>query len=202
MTLPAFLPATIQLDAVTISRGAKTLVHEFSLRAGPGEAILLTGKNGAGKTTLLRVMAGLYGADAGLVSVTPEPSQSIAWLGHADGLKPGETPREALRFHIALTGRDTALERLALDAMAMRALADRPVQRLSRGQKRRAALARVIASNRPIWLLDEPAGPLDINGRACLARAVADHRARGGLVIAATHQILDWPNAQTLEMGS
>ena len=200
MTLPDFPLASIGLENVTLSRGGKTLVRALNLSAGPGEAIFLTGRNGAGKTTLLRVIAGLFAPDSGAVSVTPEPAQSMAWLGHADGLKPGETPREAVKFHIALTGGDAALERLALEAMAMRALADRPAQRLSRGQKRRSALARVIASNRPIWLLDEPAGPLDLDGRDCLAKAVADHRSRGGLVIAATHQILDWPDAQTLDI--
>ncbi|WP_417488419.1 ABC transporter ATP-binding protein, partial [Maricaulis sp.] len=72
---------------------------------------------------------------------------------------------------------------------------------LSRGQQRRCGLARIVLANRPLWLLDEPAGPLDGEGRACLAALVATHRARGGLVIAATHQPLDWPDARSLEMG-
>jgi len=202
MTESAFPPASLILEAVTATRGAKTLVRDLSLDLKAGEALLLTGANGAGKTTLLRVMAGLYAPDAGTVTMSPEPHRAAAWLGHADGIKPGESPRESLAFHAALTGADRANTRTALAAMGMDALADRPAQRLSRGQKRRAALARVIASHRPVWLLDEPAGPLDTDGRARLAAAIATHRARGGIVVAATHQNLDWPDARTLEIGA
>ena len=197
-----FPPASLTLDAVTVTRGAKTLVRDLSFGLASGDALFLTGANGAGKTTLLRVLAGLYAPDAGLVAMTPVGHMGAAWLGHADGLKPGETPRESLAFHLALLGAPGIGINPALAAMGMDALADRPAQRLSRGQKRRAALARVIASNRPVWLLDEPAGPLDGDGRARLADAVAAHRARGGIVVAATHQTLDWPGAQTLEIGA
>lgn len=202
MTETAFPPARLTLDAVTVTRGAKTLVRALSLALGPGDAMLLTGANGAGKTTLLRVMAGLYAPDEGTVSMTPQPHRAAAWLGHADGLKPGESARESLAFHLALIGADPSGAKPALAAMKLDALCDRPAQRLSRGQKRRAALARVIASNRPVWLLDEPAGPLDREGRARLAEAVAAHRARGGIAVAATHQTLDWPGAQIQEIGS
>tara|TARA_R110002072_G_scaffold174750_1_gene330304 strand:- start:1288 stop:1896 length:609 start_codon:yes stop_codon:yes gene_type:complete len=202
MTETVFPPASLTLDAVTVTRGAKTLVRDLSLALGPGAALLLTGANGAGKTTLLRVMAGLYAPDSGTVSMTPEAHRAAAWLGHADGLKPGESPRESLAFHLALIGADPSGATPALAAMKLDALCDRPAQRLSRGQKRRAALARVIASNRPLWLLDEPAGPLDSDGRARLADAVAAHRARGGIVVAATHQTLDWPDARSLGIGA
>ena len=85
--------------------------------------------------------------------------------------------------------------------MGIEALIDRPAGQLSRGQQRRAGLVRVALANRPLWLLDEPAGPLDGAGRDRLAELVAWHRSRGGGVIAATHQALDWHGAAMLDLG-
>lgn len=197
----------IRAEALTLSRGGRIVANGLSLVAGPGEAVLLTGRNGAGKTTLLRALSGLLRPDAGTVSFSGAPARQAgpmvtAWLGHADGLKPGETVREAVEFAARLYGRDLVAADSALEALAIDALDERPCGRLSRGQSRRVALARVLLSGRPVWLLDEPAGPLDAAGRDLLAQSVASHRAQGGVVIAATHQTLDWPGAQVMEIGA
>ena len=203
---PAFPALRLGVSELGLSRGDTVLASDLALALGPGEAVLLTGRNGTGKTSLLRALAGFIEPDAGAITLNDAPpviaaADSIAWLGHADGLKPGETPRSALRFWADLYGQPRTAIMPALRALEIDHLIDRPAARLSRGQQRRCGLARIVLADRPLWLLDEPAGPLDAEGRACLAALVAPHRARGGLVIAATHQPLDWPDARSLDLG-
>lgn len=202
----SFGPLRLSVSALALSRGDMVLARDLAFELSPGEAVQLTGRNGTGKTSLLRALAGFIEPDAGEISLNVDSpgiaaADMIAWLGHADGLKPGETVRSALRFWADLYGQPRTAILPALRALDMDHLIDRPAARLSRGQQRRCALARIELANRPLWLLDEPAGPLDGEGRACLAALVAAHRARGGMVIAATHQPLDWPDARSLDMG-
>ncbi len=199
---PAFSDACLSLRAVSLSRGERRLIEALDLDCRAGDAIFLIGVNGAGKTTLLRAIAGFLALDAGEIALPGDREDVIAWLGHADGLKPNETLRQALRFWCAQSGESRRNILPFLKALDIGHLIDRPAGRLSRGQQRRAALARIALANRPIWLLDEPAGPLDGAGRDRLAELVGWHRARGGLVLAATHQMLDWPGARTLEIGA
>jgi len=201
-----FPPLRLGVSGLALSRGDTVLARDLAFELSPGEAVMLTGRNGTGKTSLLRALAGFIEPDAGEITFNDAPpsmaaADTIAWLGHADGLKPGETPRSALRFWADLYGQPRTAIMPALRALEIDHLIDRPAARLSRGQQRRCGLARIVLANRPVWLLDEPAGPLDAEGRACLAALVATHRARGGLVIAATHQPLDWPDARSLDMG-
>jgi len=203
---PPFETVSLSVKDLAVSRGETRLMQGFSLSMAGGDALLLTGKNGAGKTTLLRALAGFVRPDAGTLKICDQAladaaSDYIAWLGHVDGLKPTETVRQSLQFWADThESRNTLMP--ALRSVDMHRYIDRPTGHLSRGQQRRIGLARVIASARPVWFLDEPAGPLDAAGRDCLAAVVSDHRARGGLVIAATHQPLDWPDAKTIELGA
>ncbi|WP_417469452.1 heme ABC exporter ATP-binding protein CcmA [Maricaulis sp.] len=203
---PAYPSLRLAVSALDLSRGDSVLARDLDFTLAPGEALLLSGRNGTGKTSLLRALAGFIAPDAGSIMFNEAPpaiaaADCIAWLGHADGLKPGETPRSALRFWADLYGQPRTAIMPALRALEIAHMIDRPAARLSRGQQRRCGLARIVLADRPLWLLDEPAGPLDAQGRACLAALVASHRARGGLVIAATHQPLDWPDARSLDMG-
>jgi len=205
--MPALSPETLRVSGLELARGELTLVRDFDLEVAPGQAVLMSGPNGTGKTTLLRAIAGFIRPEAGKVrfgeqSVATAAPDMLAWLGHADGLKPGETPRQALRFWAEMAGQPSRPVLPLMRAMAIESLIDRPVARLSRGQQRRTAMVRVALANRPIWLLDEPAGPLDGGGRARLAELVAWHRSRGGSVIAATHQLLDWPDAIRIDLGA
>lgn len=198
---PGFPDTNLSVRELGLSRGERRLISGLSLDLNSGDAVFLVGANGAGKTTLLRAIAGFVRPDSGSIGLSGEREDVIAWLGHSDGLKPNETLRQALRFWCSQSGQPSKRIMPMLKALDIGHLIDRPAGRLSRGQQRRAGMARVALANRPVWLLDEPAGPLDGDGRACLARLTEWHRARGGIVIAATHQVLDWPDAQTLEVG-
>jgi heme exporter protein A len=179
---------------------------DFAVAAGG--ALLLTGPNGSGKSSLLRLMAGLIKPHTGRLDydgqrLSDDPAlhrEIIAYLGHQDAVKPMLTVSESTRFWAGLRGREDAAE-AAMAAMGLSELADLPGRFLSSGQRRRAALARVIAGGAPVWLLDEPTVGLDIKSIAALETALAAHRAGGGIVIAATHAPIVLPDASGLNLA-
>lgn len=170
----------LALRGVACLRGDRLLFEGLDLTVAAGEAIELRGPNGVGKSSLLRIAAGLLHADAGVV----ERAARTAWLGEPAALDGERTLGEALAFWARIDGGDLAP---AMAAMGIAGLARVPVRYLSTGQRRRAAIARTIASAAPLWLLDEPANGLDTDGVARLSEAIAAHRAGGGAVAAATH---------------
>ncbi len=187
------------LEARDISaiRGERLVLRGLSFIVPPGGALLLLGANGSGKSTLLRVLAGLKRPDAGSVLWMGETEAPVAYLGHQDAVKPGLTALENLRF-AAQTGRGTMLDALA--ALDLLALADLPARLLSAGQKRRLALARLVLSPAPVWLLDEPTLGLDAAAVERLGGLLAAHRAGGGVVVTATHLPLPLPDASELRL--
>jgi heme exporter protein A len=188
--------ASLILTNVAAWRGGRLLFEGVDLDLGPGDAAAITGRNGIGKSTLLRIAAGLLAPLSGTVAA----SSPLAYLpADGDALDPRLPLRRALGFWAGLDGTGgTVVD--ALDAMGIAALADVPVRLFSTGQRRRAALARTIASGARLWLLDEPGNGLDGDGVARLAAAMAAQRAGGGIVLVATHQPLDLPGAHAISL--
>ncbi|MBV8578211.1 MAG: heme ABC exporter ATP-binding protein CcmA, partial [Acetobacteraceae bacterium] len=182
------------LQAVDLAtfRGERLVFRDLCFEVAAGGALVLKGPNGSGKSTLLRLIAGLVRAAAGRLLWNGEDAladlaghaKRVAYLGHQDAVKPGLTVAENLRFAARISGGSVAA---SLEWMGLSPLADLPARMLSAGQRRRLALARVALSPSPLWLLDEPTLGLDTGSVERLGTLLADHRARGGLVIAATH---------------
>jgi heme exporter protein A len=185
-------------------RGGRTLFQGLSFALAPSEALMVTGPNGSGKTTFLRLIAGLLPPTAGRIALagSEEPiGEAVHFVGHLDALKGALTLGENLAFYRSLFGGEGNAVNEALGRMGIGTLAMLPAEVLSAGQRRRATLARLLVSHRPIWLLDEPANALDADGQMLLARLMQEHRGRGGIVIAATHARLDLTDAREISLA-
>jgi len=178
-------------------RGGRRLFDATSFALEAGGAALVTGPNGVGKSSLIRIAAGLLDPVGGRV----ERSGAVALLAEAAALDSELPLARALRFWAGLDGRADTVEP-ALDAVGLAALAPVPVRLLSTGQRRRAALARVVASGAELWLLDEPANGLDTASLAQLEGLIARHRADGGAVLVASHSPIALPDAQQIALGT
>jgi heme exporter protein A len=194
----------LEAEGLACIRSERLVLSGVGFTVAAGGALLLTGPNGAGKSTLLRVLAGLGRADAGRLLWQGQDALAdrvahaarVAYLGHQDAIKPGLTAAENLHFW----GARNAVA-AALAAMDLARLAELPARMLSAGQKRRLALARLILSSAPVWLLDEPSLGLDQQAVARLGGVFAAHREKGGVVVAATHLPLPLPGAQELALA-
>jgi heme exporter protein A len=192
----------LHLDDLAIRRGERLLFDRLRLDLCAGEAMALTGANGAGKTSLLRAIAGLIVPHCGTVrfegaqgDLEPEDARScgIHLLGHQDGLKPAGKAWDELLFQVRWTGGSEASARAACQLLDLERLLELEVRKLSAGQRRRLVLARLIASPRPLWLLDEPMAPLDSQRRHLFGHLMGEHLAAGGMIIAAVHDPLPIP---------
>ncbi len=189
---------------LTARRGGRTVFEGLSFDVGSGELLTVTGPNGAGKSTLLRLVGGLLLPAAGTISLEPAPEaglgSAVHYLGHLEALKPALTIAENLAFWRRLYGGQGDIED-AVEGVGLGGLSHLPVARLSAGQKRRVAIARLLTAARPIWLLDEPATSLDAAAEAMLGRLIEAHLVNGGLVLAAVHRPLPVTFTATIVLG-
>lgn len=178
----------LEVENLAAARGLRVLFEGLSFSLSQGESLELRGANGSGKSTLLRILAGLTRQHAGDVRYSgagDEPGRHF--LGHLDAVKPSETAIEQARFWARYFGRPVAEADAAMKRVGLSSRNAVPGRGLSAGQKRRLALTRLLIEPRPVWLLDEPTAALDTEGRALVGQLVDEHRARGGMVIAAVH---------------
>jgi heme exporter protein A len=188
-------------------RGERLVFRGLSFALAAGEAMLLTGPNGSGKSSLLRLLSGLLPPHAGSLawdgeSIARDPAahrQRLHFIGHLDAVKPVLTVRETVNFWAGMRDADSADAAMARFGLA--GLAASPCRLLSAGQKKRLSLARLLASPAPLWLLDEPTTGLDEASVRALETIIAEHRAMGGIVIAATHIPLALTAAQELSLA-
>ena len=188
----------LRLGNVACIRGDRLLFEDLSLTLNRGDALWLRGPNGTGKSSLIRLAAGLLRPASGTV----ERRERIALIDEASALDAELPLRRALDFWARIDTVDGHRVDRAMEEMALVPLAEVPVSMLSTGQRKRAAMVRVIASCAPIWLLDEPANGMDDAAQARLVAAVAAHRANGGAVLLASHFALGVPNLAELDMGA
>ena len=187
-------------------RGGRRVFGGLSFTLRAGEALIVTGANGSGKSSLLRLVAGLVHIAGGRLELEGgDPELSIGeqahYFGHLDALKPSLTVLENLTFWCAFFGAGGLDPMAALAVLGIDHIADLPSAYLSAGQRRRLALARLLVSERPLWLLDEPSSALDAGSEQRLGELMNAHVARGGLILAATHAPLALDNCRELALG-
>lgn len=196
-------------EKISCERGGRRIFSGLDFAIPQGGALILRGANGAGKSSLLRIAATFLSPVEGRLlfensDIGGDPDsyrRQLCFVGHLDALKGAFSAGENLQFWARLHGGGEVSVDAALAAFGVAHLAVTPAQHLSAGQQRRVALARLCLSRAPLWLLDEPNASLDDDGVAALRQVIAQHRAKGGMVMAAAHIDLGLDDAQVLEMG-
>ncbi|HET8898374.1 MAG TPA: cytochrome c biogenesis heme-transporting ATPase CcmA [Rhodanobacteraceae bacterium] len=192
-------PILLEARALTFTRQDERVFGPLDFAVHRGEAVLVEGDNGSGKTTLLRVLASLLQASAGELRLYDAPltraaaAGEILLLGHHLGLKADLTPLENLRYVAGLFGqRRGADASQALASVGLAGFEHEPVRRLSAGQRKRAALARLLIVPAALWLLDEPYANLDREGIALVNRLLERHVHTGGSALVTSHGTVDF----------
>ncbi|OGI51628.1 MAG: heme ABC transporter ATP-binding protein CcmA [Candidatus Muproteobacteria bacterium RIFCSPHIGHO2_12_FULL_60_33] len=199
------------LEAVDLEcvRGDRPLFSHLSFSLEPGELLHVTGANGSGKTTLLRTLCGLTRAHAGEVrwhgtaihKLGDDFHAQLAYVGHGNGIQGDLTPAENLSVAVSLSGSaDIAQIGKTLERLGLAAYHHFPAKILSQGQKRRLALARLVAEHKPLWILDEPLSGLDVDSASLMTTILMEHLAQGGLIIITSHQDINVETKTTLHI--
>ena len=192
------LQQMLSVRDLACTRAGRLVFLGLTFSAQAGQLVQVRGANGSGKSSLLRLLCGLLPPARGEVQWQGRPiaaqgvdyTRQLAYLGHADGLRGELTLRENLDFslHIAGSRPDAAFCRAVMERLHLAGREHDQVRLLSQGQRRRLALARVLLSRRPLWLLDEPHAGLDADGEQVFETCLAEHAQGGGLAVVATHR--------------
>lgn len=201
-----FPPTRLLAENLACRRSGRLIFEGLSFTLQPGEAIALTGRNGAGKSSLIAMLCGRLRPDSGSIRLEgTEDEADLAEIshlvGHRDGLKTALTARENLVFARDVLGDAALTPDEALAVVGLGHAAELPAGYLSAGQRRRVALARLLVSRRPYWLLDEPLSALDTASQAMVAGLMRDHLAQGGAILAATHGPLGIEGTREVRIG-
>lgn len=199
--------SSLQIEALCCARGDRVLFRDLSFTVQPGELLHLKGRNGSGKTTLLRALAGLLLPESGEIrwhgrdirGLREEYSRHLLYLGHLNGIKGDLTAVENLRIAAVLDGFRLSEPRAweILGEIGLGGHEDLPSKHLSQGQKRRVALARLLANQARVWILDEPFTALDLAAVQRLQEVIRRHVENGGMAIITTHQEVAMIGEQT-----
>jgi heme exporter protein A len=199
-------PIRLLASDLACVRGGRGVFTGLSFSVGAGEALLVSGPNGAGKSSLLRALTGLVRLEGGRLELAGGDTDATLgeqahYLGHQDALKPSLSVGENLEFWARYLDGGFAIAP-ALDAVGLGSIASLPAAYLSAGQRRRLSIARLIAVERPLWLLDEPTSALDAAAQAMLTELMRQHLGSGGMILAATHGPIGLDGAKELRLGA
>ena len=189
-------------------RAGEPVFEGLDIAVGSGQCLVVTGENGSGKSTLLRILAGLLAPATGSVRLEgggdewPDLAAACHHLGEKNAMKPALTVAENLAFRRDFLGKPFLTVEEALDEVGLPTVAGLPFGYLSTGQRRRVAIAKLLVSYRPVWLLDEPTAGLDKASERQFAALMRAHLEDGGIIVAATHLPLGLEGAQELRMGN
>ncbi len=189
--------SSLHLKNVAIFRGNRFVLNAINLAATQGDTVWIRGANGSGKSTLLRAIAGLLDIHSGTVDILG----TVALSDENLALEANLPLSKALRFWAFLdnaTPQDSVVSMTAMDILS---LSEVPVRYLSTGQRKRAGLARILASKASIWLLDEPYNGLDSASSANLDAAIVKHSNAGGITLLAAHQSPSINVSQSVVLG-
>jgi heme exporter protein A len=195
----------LSAENLQLWRGESHVLRGVSFVLSSGHCLQVSGANGAGKTTLLRALCGLVPLEDGMIrwggtDIRQDLSAyqaEIAYLGHDNGLKGDLSAHENLHYSVGLQRElDAPSIAAALARTGVGGYAAAPIRRLSAGQRRRVALARLILREAALWILDEPGSNLDPSGQDLLGQLLDAHLRAGGTAVVATHQALMLPAFQ------
>lgn len=200
-------PICLKTFALGVGRGDTVLARDIALSIPAGRGLILRGPNGAGKSTLLLTLAGLLTPLEGSVVLEghdEELGPAFHHCGHRNAIRTRLTAIETLQFWLGINGNPAMAVAEALERVGLRRQAKLDAAYLSAGQQRRLALARLLVSARPVWLLDEPTSALDAEGQELLAGLIEDHLGAGGIAVIASHDAIgvDGLGVLTLEAGA
>lgn len=190
--------ALLEGTDIAVFRGEHCLFSGLNLALGSGQVLQVSGDNGSGKTTLLRGLCTFVPLEQGEIrwrgSTLPRDRDryfsELTYLGHHEGLKGDLSVQENLRASASLSASDLTAIPAAIERVGLQAQAGLPCRSLSAGQRRRVSLARLLISDTPLWILDEPLTSLDRHGKSLVESLLVEHVAGGGLVVYTTHQPL------------
>ena len=201
---------SLTVEHLQCIRDDRVLFDDLNFSLSAGQLLQIEGRNGSGKTSLLRILCGLTLPTEGTVSWKTQDIQniksnywaSLTYIGHANGIKADLTPLENLAMARALAATPTSIDlATALEQVGLYGFEDIPTRTLSAGQQRRVALARLLVSYTPLWILDEPFTALDKTAIGLIEEWLDAHAKRGGAAILTSHHTVNCPDAFSLVIG-
>ena len=175
---------SIEIHNLGCSLSGKKIFSNISFKLNFGELGIIIGPNGSGKTTLLRTIAGLIPTLEGNINLS-SLRDDIYLLGHKFSTKYDLTPLEDLKFWCSYFNNN--FDEKILEVMGLKKFSNLECKYLSEGQKQRLSIARLLAADKKIWLLDEPTSSLDINAIEILKNYINKHLSKGGMILCASH---------------
>ena len=175
---------SIEIHNLGCSRSGKKIFSNINFQLNFGELGLIIGPNGSGKTTLLRAIAGLLPILEGNINLGSFKDE-IYLLSHKFSTKYDLTPLEDIKFWCSYFNNN--FDEKILEVMGLKKFSNLECKYLSEGQKQRLSIARLLAADKKIWLLDEPTASLDINAIEILNNFINKHLSNGGMILCASH---------------